>query len=629
MVNILSIEKVTKQYGVTKVLDEVNFGLVENQKIALIGANGSGKSTLMKIIMGDESPDSGNIHKNKGFKFAYLSQNPKLTPGNTIFEEVLQDNQKELRLLEKFEKLTLEVSENPTDKLIDQLAKIQDEMESLNVWDLDNKVRQYLHQIGIADHHIKVDSLSGGEIKKVALAKIFLQQADCLFLDEPTNHLDTYSIEWLEQMLIDYKGALLLVTHDRYFLTNVIDTIVNLDRGGLKVYEGNYDKFLESRALEDSVEDRTNKNKSSFLKRELVWINKQPRARGTKAKYRIDQFAEVSDSLSYRPDPLGEFRFGLSRKLGNTILEWNQLGKKFDKWLFKNSVHKVLDGEKIGIIGKNGAGKSTFIKILLDQVKADEGGVIVGQNTHFCYLDQNRAFLDEEDTVLGSMSEFGEFLTFQGKNIHVNSFLDRFNFYPDTHNKKIKLLSGGERARLLLARMMATEGNFLILDEPTNDLDLLTLRLLEEAVLAYEGCAFVISHDRYFLDRVCTSVIEIGEEETPFYTPGNFTIFKLLKQKRDLESAEVSTQEISYQKGQKPKRSVKKFGYKEQNELKDILVQIDSLEAEKQTLDDQVTNLVDYDQYNDLAEQQVKLNSTLESVYERWEELEELKELNS
>ncbi|PCJ17338.1 MAG: hypothetical protein COB02_14020 [Candidatus Cloacimonadota bacterium] len=626
MVNILSIEKVSKQYGVTKVLDEINFGLVENQKIALIGSNGSGKSTLMKIVMGDETADSGNIHKNKNFKFAYLSQNPKLTAGNTIFEEVLQDNQKELRLLEKFEKITLEISSNSTDKLIQQLANIQDEMDALDVWSIDNKVRQYLHQIGIDDHTAKVDSLSGGEIKKVALAKIFLQQADCLFLDEPTNHLDTYSIEWLEQMLIDYKGALLLVTHDRYFLTNVIDTIVNLDRGTLKVYEGNYDKFLESRALEAEVEDKTNKNKSSFLKRELVWINKQPRARGTKAKYRVDQFEDISASLSYRPDPMGEFRFGLSRKLGNTILEWSQLGKKYDKWLFKNSVHKVLEGEKIGIIGKNGAGKSTFIKILLDQVKADEGRVIVGQNTHFCYLDQNRAFLNEEDTVLESMSEFGEFLSFQGKTIHVNSFLDRFHFYTDSHSKKIKLLSGGERARLLLARMMATEGNFLILDEPTNDLDLLTLRLLEEAVLAYEGCAFIISHDRYFLDRVCTSVIEIGEEVTPFYTPGNFTIFKLLKEKRALESFELKQKQELTQKTEKSKRKVKKFGYKEQNELKKVLLKIDELEAQKESLDEQIVNLVNYDKYNDLAQSLKTIKHDLESIYQRWEDLEELKE---
>ncbi|MCJ8344277.1 ATP-binding cassette domain-containing protein, partial [bacterium] len=382
----------------------------------------------------------------------------------------------------------------------------------------------------------------------------------------------------------------------------------------------------ESRAFEEEVEDRTNKNKSSFLKRELVWIQKQPRARGTKAKYRVDQFEDISTSLSFRPDPMGEFRFGLSRKLGNTILEWSQLGKKYDKWLFKNSVHKVLEGEKIGIIGKNGAGKSTFIKILLDQVKADEGGVIVGQNTHFCYLDQNRAFLNEEDTVLESMSEFGEFLSFQGKTIHVNSFLDRFHFYADSHTKKIKLLSGGERARLLLARMMATEGNFLILDEPTNDLDLLTLRLLEEAVLAYEGCAFIISHDRYFLDRVCTSIIEIGEEETPFYTPGNFTIFKLLKEKRQIESISLNQSETAVSKSQKTKRQGKKFGYKEKKELEDLLINIDTFEEKKQNLDDKIANLVDYDQYNGLAKELEDTSTELNKIYERWEELEELKE---
>jgi len=631
--NLFSLYQVSKSFGIKTVLDNVTFGISSGEKLGLVGANGSGKSTLLQIIRGLEEVDSGEVHRSNRAKISYLSQEPRLDPENTIFEEVLNSNKKELELIRKFHLLGESLDQNNESQL-KELEKLQEEMERCNAWDLENRTRQYLSQVGLNQMDRKVSTLSGGEGKKVALAKLFMEDADCLLLDEPTNHLDTQTIEWLEGMLLGFPGAVLLVTHDRYFLTHVTQKIVELDPSNarLNVYEGNYDKYLWSKAQEIEIENRTSSNQLKFLKRELEWLRKMPRARGTKSKSRVQQFHSVKEAVRFRPKPLKDFQFDISRRLGDVILEWNQLGKCYgERWLFRNSVHKMTNGEKLGIIGKNGAGKSTFIQVLLEKIKADEGGLKKGVGTELAYLDQNRIGLNPEHTVLQSFDEFGEYIPTNRGRMHVKAYLEKFLFARETLNKKVKVLSGGEKARLLLARLVAIPANFLILDEPTNDLDLDTLRLLEEALIAYPGCAVVVSHDRYFLDRVANAIMEIHEEEeTPFLNPGNYSHFRWAKENRDKTIGSKSDTTVSAPTERKGKEKTRKlFGYKEKQELEAIEPELMELEEEIEKLKSLLcTTLEDPAEYKSLGENLVELEAKLASKMDRWAELEEFKQID-
>ncbi|MBT3783379.1 ABC-F family ATP-binding cassette domain-containing protein, partial [bacterium] len=339
LVNCLSIDRLNKQYGIKTILNDLSFGMSQGQKIGLVGANGSGKSTLLRIIMDLEKPDSGTVHRNNSIVYAYLNQEPHLKEDNTVFQEVLEECSEELALLEEYH----ELSANLTDerKQLERLERLQENLESLQCWDLENRVKQYLNQVGITNLSRKISTLSGGERKKIALARLFINKADFLLLDEPTNHLDTKTIEWLEDMLCDFEGSLLLVTHDRYFLTRVTDGIGDLRQGSIKFYPGDYQRYLHSVSHEANVQFRTQKNSLSFIRRELQWVEKMPRARGTKSASRLRRFDQAEEDViqtkAMTLKPLEEFQFGLHRKLGNTILEWGQLGKKYTDWLFRNS----------------------------------------------------------------------------------------------------------------------------------------------------------------------------------------------------------------------------------------------------------------------------------------------------
>jgi ABC transport system ATP-binding/permease protein len=626
--NWLSIHQLSKQFGVKKVLSEVTFGMEQGQKIGLVGANGSGKSTLFKIIMGLETPDSGTVHRNKSISFASLSQEPGLTDSNTVFQEVLEERIEELSLLEDYHLLSTNLTDANNSK-IEELERLQDRLETLDCWDLENKVKQYLNQVGITDLQRRIGDLSGGEKKKIALAKVFINKAEFLLLDEPTNHLDTQTIEWLEIMLKEFKGSLILITHDRYFLTHVTDTIADLRKGCLKVYPGNYHRYLESVSHEQEVDYRTQKNTLSYLRRELQWVQKMPRARGTKSRSRLQSFDKAKDGVSEAQalniKPLEEFQFGLHRRLGNTILEWGQLGKKFDQWLFRNSTHKILNEEKIGIIGRNGSGKSTFIKVFLGELKADEGWIEKGIHTEFCYFDQARLALKDEETVLESLKELGEVIQLEKQRFHIHAYLERFHFPRESFKKKVKLLSGGEKARLLLAKLVASKGNFLVLDEPTNDLDLDTLRILEEAICAYKGCAFIISHDRYFLDRTCNAILEVGVEETPFYSTGNYSYFRQVKANREEKRSEEIIEKPQTQS--KPKARKQAFGYKESRELENLEPAISELEETIAELESKLESPLEPDAYKPLGDALEAQKINLEKAYQRWETLEALKEL--
>ncbi len=376
------------------------------------------------------------------------------------------------------------------------------------------------------------------------------------------------------------------------------------------------------------MEYRTQKNTLSYIRRELQWVEKMPRARGTKSRSRLQTFHAakegVSEAKALDIKPLKEFQFGLHKRLGNTILEWGQLGKKFDDWLFRNSTHKVLDGEKIGIIGRNGAGKSTFIKVFLEELKPDEGWIEKGLHTEFCYFDQARLTLNNEDTILESLKELGETIHLETRRYHIHAYLERFHFPKESFKKKVKLLSGGEKARLLLAKLVASKGNFLVLDEPTNDLDLDTLRILEEAICAYRGCAFIISHDRYFLDRTCNAILEIGDEQTPLYSTGSYSHFRWVKANQEGQKAENKPQK--QQPAAKPRAKKQKFGYKETRELQELEPAIEELEEQIKELESKLEQPLSPEEYKPLGETLQAKKTTLEKAYQRWETLEAMRE---
>lgn len=627
--NVLSIKAINKSYGPRQVLDDVNFGLDSKTKLGLVGSNGSGKSTLVKIILGLETPDSGEVHRNKSVKFGYLPQEPAFKSSCSLFEAVLADQTETLQLLKQFEALSIEVSEDPSK--IDQLERLQLKLESTDAWNLENEVRQSLALMGFKNIDKSINDLSGGEQKKIALARLFLEKPDFMLLDEPTNHLDTQTIEWLEQKLDEFEGALLLITHDRYFLQRVTSKIAEIDNGNLRVFDGNYDRYLESKAHQADVDERTRHNQIRFLQREYQWMQKMPRARGTKSKSRIQNFEKVKTQLSPKISPLEEFQFGLAHRLGDRILEWNQLGKTFtnDDWLFRNSCHKMLEKERLGITGRNGSGKSTLIKVLLGEIKSEEGSVLPGSNTKFCYFDQQRIHLDPTKTVLESFEEYGEAIQTDRGQMHIKAFLERFLFNRDRLGVKIEKLSGGEKARLMLARMVANPGNLMILDEPTNDLDLDTLRFLEEALAAYPGCAIVVSHDRYFLDRVCTSIMEIGEQETPLISAGNYSFLQWIKQqnKASMQAENAENKEFKLNKKYQKVRAKKKFGNKETRRLTEVESEIQALEKSqselKKILSEPNQSLtVDYMK---LGTQLLELDQKLEALFLEWEELESLR----
>ena len=625
----MSIRDICKSYGSRQILDSVNFGMDSKAKVGLVGSNGSGKSTLLKIILGFDEPDKGEVHRNKSIKFGYLSQEPQFENKGSLFDVVLSDQKKVLNLLKRFEQMSLEVAEDPNK--LKQLEELQAALEACDGWNLENEVRQSLALMGFRDLNRSIAGLSGGEQKKIALARLFMQKPDFMLLDEPTNHLDTQTIEWLENRLKDFEGALLLITHDRYFLQRVTDKIAEIDRGILRVYEGNYDRYLESKAHQAEVEQRTRHNQIRFLQREYQWMQKMPRARGTKSKSRIQTFEKVKTQLSPKIVPLEEFQFGLAHRLGDRVLEWNQLGKFYDEWLFRNSCHKMLEKERLGITGRNGAGKSTLLKVLLGELQPDEGSVLPGSNTRFCYFDQQRIHLDPEKTVLQSFEEYGETIQTDRGRMHIKAFLERFLFNRDRLSIRIEKLSGGEKARLMLARMVANPGNLMILDEPTNDLDLDTLRFLEEALAAYPGCAIVVSHDRYFLDRVCTSIMEIGEQNTPLITAGNYSFLQWIKQqnKEKEKSHNHSNNKSSTvkQKSNETSRNKKKFGNKQDRRLKEIELEIQALEEKQTELKIKLENPAGDNSINyaELGHELNQFKALLEDLYQEWEELESLR----
>ncbi|AFM14349.1 ABC-F family ATP-binding cassette domain-containing protein [Turneriella parva] len=533
-VNYLSAEKLTKVYGAKTLFQDISFGLDAGEKKALIARNGAGKSTLMQILVGRETPDKGRVVLRNGIRLSYLDQSDELDPNMTIAETVFDVRKSVMRVIARYDEAMR------TGKGIDAAIA---EVESANAWDYERKITGIFTRLGIRDTAARVGSLSGGERKRVALAHALIDEAEILILDEPTNHLDLDMIEWLESYLQREKITLLLVTHDRYFLETVCDEILELDNGQLYSYKGNYSYFLEKKAEREEAEAIAIEKAQNKMRRELEWIRKQPKARTTKAKYRVDAFEAVKAAATQqKKEELQALVLEMNR-VGGKILEITALSKSFGgRKLIHNFEYKFVRGDRIGIIGRNGAGKSTFLNLITGLEKPDSGKVDIGLSTVFGYYRQTGGNFPEGMTILEAVRNVAEAVTLaKGKVLTAAQLLEQFLFPPSTHRQQAATLSGGEKRRLYLLTILMQNPNFLILDEPTNDLDIATINVLEDYLLAFQGCLLIVSHDRYFMDKLTTHLFVLdndfrpGEEGEVKDFNGNYSMYLAEKEALDRE----------------------------------------------------------------------------------------------
>jgi ABC transport system ATP-binding/permease protein len=627
--NYLSVENLTKSFGERKLFQNIAFGIDQGQKIALVGINGAGKSTLMKIIMGLEVPDSGNVAVNQQVKVAYVHQNPVFSGNLSVFQTIFDGSTNEtLQVIEHYHKAMLDAEHGKDNG--DEMQKIFEKMDTLQAWDFEYQINEVLGKLGLHDTEMSVGNLSGGQRKRVALAKAILEKPDLLLLDEPTNHLDLETIEWLEDYLSKANLALFMVTHDRYFLEKVTNQILELDNGSIHRYMGNYGYFLEKKEERRENEATELEKAKSLYKKELDWIRRQPKARSTKAKYRVDAFEETKEkAFNKREEREIELKV-TSQRLGNKIIEIEKLNKSFDdKTLVKDFSYTFKKGDKIGIVGPNGAGKTTFLNMITGMLTPDSGKVSMGQTTAIGYYRQEEDAFDEEKRLLDIVKDVAEVVTVAGgATISVSQFLTKFGFPPKQQHTPVAKLSGGERRRLQLLMILIKSPNFLILDEPTNDLDIVTLNTLEEFLDNFPGCLIIVSHDRYFMDRLVEHLFVFEGEGKIRDFPGNYSEFREWeKEEKASKKEEKPSKEI---KAEKPASDLgkPKATFKDKKEFEDINAKMESLNAEKERLFTLITaGTDDHEALMEWSAALKKIDEDLEELELRWLELSELEGL--
>ncbi|MCG8652707.1 MAG: energy-dependent translational throttle protein EttA [Pirellulales bacterium] len=528
---IYQVENLTKKHGQKTVLDDVWLAFYPGAKIGVLGPNGAGKSTLLRIMAGQDTDFDGTARLTQGFSVGYLEQEPPLNESKNVFENVQEAVAERQAILDRYNEISALLGEVTDDdqmqKLCDEMAKLQDVIDAGNLWELDRQVEMSMAVMNLPPGDADVTKLSGGERRRVALCQLLIRQPDLLLLDEPTNHLDAESVSWLEQHLAQYTGTVVAVTHDRYFLDNVAQWILEIDRGRGIPFEGNYTAWLETRQKRMAQEQRQQKARERTLARELEWIRMSPKARQAKSKARIKAYEELSaQSFEDRPDEL-EIQIPSGQHLGELVIEGNHVHKAFgDKVLIDDLSFRLPAGGIVGVIGPNGAGKTTLFRMLTGQQQPDRGEIRVGKTVDLGYVDQSRDSLDNEKTVFEEISGGTETIVMGGRNIAARAYVARFNFKGPDQEKKVGNLSGGERNRVHLAKLLRQGCNVLLLDEPTNDLDVDTLRALEEAIANFAGCVVVTSHDRWFLDRLATHILAFEGDGKLTWCEGNFDTYE-------------------------------------------------------------------------------------------------------
>ena len=534
------------------VLNNIHLQFLPGTKIAVIGVNGAGKSTLMKIIAGYDTEFNGEAWAADGVRVGYLEQEPQLNPKKTVIENVKDGVREVADMVDRFNAISAEMGE-PTaetdfDKLLEEMGTLQEKIDAVDGWTLDNQLEIAMEALRCPPGDWTVDSLSGGERRRVALCRLLLEKPEILLLDEPTNHLDAESVSWLEQHLINYAGNVILVTHDRYFLDNVVGWVLELDRGRGLPFEGNYSSWLEAKAKRMGQEDRAEEGRQNAIKEELEWIRQSPQARQTKSKARIRAFDELVEKQADRRPGGAQILIQIPERLGGKVIETQGLTKAYgDKLLFENLTFTLPPGGIVGVIGPNGAGKSTLFKLITGQEKPDKGTIDVGPTVKLGFVDQSRDALDPNHNVWEEVSGGNDRFYFGKHEVNTRAYVGAFNFKGTDQQKKVGQLSGGERNRVHMAKMLAAGGNVLLLDEPTNDLDVETLRALEEALENFAGCAVVISHDRFFLDRLATHILAFEGNSHVEWFEGNFESYEEDKRRRMGDAADRPTR-LAYKK---------------------------------------------------------------------------------
>jgi ATP-binding cassette ChvD family protein len=543
---IYQVENLTKKHGQKKVLEEVNLAFYPGAKIGVLGPNGAGKSTLMRIMAGQDKEFEGTARLGKGFTVGYLEQEPPLDETKTVFENVQIAVTERQAILDRFNEIGAMLGDVTDDKemqkLCDEMATLQDTIDAGNLWELDRQVEMSMRVMNLPPGDASVKTLSGGEKRRIALCQLLIRQPDLLLLDEPTNHLDAESVSWLEQHLARYAGTVVAVTHDRYFLDNVAQWILEIDRGKGIPFEGNYTAWLEARAKRMAIEQRQQKAKEKSLARELEWIRMSPKARQAKSKARISAYEKmVAEQDNTSLDEL-EIRIPSGRHLGDLVIEASGINKAFgEKVLMDDLSFRLPAGGIVGVIGPNGAGKTTLFRMLTGQDTPDSGTIRIGDTVDLGYVDQSRDSLAADNTVFQEISGGTETINLDGRPVNARSYVSKFNFKGPDQEKKVGTLSGGERNRVHLAKLLRRGCNVLLLDEPTNDLDVDTLRALEEAIANFAGCIVVTSHDRWFLDRLATHILAFEGEGKLTWCEGNFDTYERgLRERMGLDSEDES-----------------------------------------------------------------------------------------
>lgn len=630
--NYLSVEGISKSYGTKTLFKDISFGLEKGQKMALVAKNGAGKSSLLKILAGKDTAESGNVTTRKGISIGYLEQDPKLNLNSTIADAIFITGGHALASIKEYES-ALELTENdPSDENQLKLQNAMEQVEHYKAWDYEVKVKQVLSQLNIHDLNRTIESLSGGQRKRVALASLLVHEHDLLIMDEPTNHLDLEMIEWLESYFIRNDVTLLLVTHDRYFLDRVCNEIVEIDNGTIYKYKGNYSYFIEKKAEREFNEGREVDKARNLYKKELEWVRRMPKARGTKSKSRVDAFYDIKEKAAgkAKQEQL-QLNVKMSR-VGGKILELKKVTKSYgDLPIVKGFDYTFKTGERIGIVGKNGVGKSTFLNLITGLEQPDSGKINVGETIVYGYYSQHGLVINEDKRVIEVVKEIAEVVPLSdGSTISASQFLQLFQFPPEMQYTFVSKLSGGEKRRLFLLTVLIKNPNFLILDEPTNDLDLITLSVLEQFLLNFGGCLIVVSHDRYFMDKLIDHLFIFEGDGLIKDFNGSYADYrqqllddeKQAKQDAKVEKiVEVEKPVIPIQQDTTPK---KKLSFKDKFEFEQLEKEIESLEREKKDLTEKLSNPSQQDDLVQLSEKLGKVVEALENKTMRWLELSEM-----
>jgi ABC transport system ATP-binding/permease protein len=653
---LLTLRSVHKDFGIKELLKDASFSLEEGDKVGLIGTNGSGKSTLLKMIADLEPIDGGEIWRNSGAKIVYLPQQPDVNEDLTVLEQVFANCGEQMALIREYEAVSHQLahvnhsseqssndSSNDSDRLLNKLSSLSQQIDQAGAWELETSAKTILSQLGIGDFDAKVGELSGGYRKRIAIATALLSEPDALLMDEPTNHLDALSVEWLQGYLNRFRGALLLITHDRYFLDRVTNRILEIDQGELLGYSGNYSYFLEKKAAAEEAIASSQRKHTGVLRRELEWLKRGPKARSTKQKARIDRIHDMRQQEFKQSQGKVEITTA-GRRIGKKVIDLTGIFKGYgDRTLIQDFTYSFSPEDRIGIIGENGAGKSTLMNLITGRTEVDAGKVEIGSTIHIGYFDQQSddVIQNQQQRVIDYLKEVAELVkTVDGSVITASQMLERFLFPPNQQYAPIEKLSGGEKRRLFLLRVLMSAPNVLILDEPTNDLDVQTLAVLEEYLEEFNGCVIVVSHDRYFLDRTIDVVFALEPGGNIRQYPGNYSVY-LDVQKAETEptQAKATAKSANPSTAQTPASKVevnatssattsdkpRKLSFKEKREYETLEIQVPEMEAEKAALEKRLYNNPpnDFNQLQQLTEQLAQLSEAIDQATERWLELAE------